>query len=159
MRHRSSLFVFLVITAVVALGFNTTFVTGFYSGIWPTDWYDQLVKPDWAPSLNVLAVIWLAWYVVIAVAGWIVWRAQGLGLALFLWFVQLGLNVAWPYVLFERHRIDSAMDVIFALLFAVAAFIFVSWGLRKSASVLFGVYAGWIAYVAAFNLALLQANT
>ena len=89
-RRRGSLFVFLAIAAVVALGFNTTFVAGLRSGAWPSDWYGQLIKPDWAPALEVLATTWLAWYVVIAVAGWIVWRAQGLGLALLLWFVQLG---------------------------------------------------------------------
>ena len=49
-------------------------------------------SPAWTPPDEVFAPVWAALYVMIALAGWIVWRAQGLGPALWLWLVQLVLN-------------------------------------------------------------------
>lgn len=158
MRRHASLFVFLAITFGVAASFGTTFLTVFVDGSETEGWYEQLAKPGWAVPVTLLATGWVACYLLIAFGGWIVWRAQGLGCALMLWFVQLGLAAAWPYLMFERQRLDLAMDVAVALCLIIAAFVFFAWRLRKSASALFAPYATWAFYVMALNLAILQLN-
>jgi benzodiazapine receptor len=157
MRRHASLFVFFAITVATVASFDTTFPAVLVQGYEP-GWYAKLDKPDWAPSLQLLAAGWLACYLLIALAGWIVWRAQGLGFSLFLWFVQLGLAAAWPYLMFGQQRIDQAMDVAVALCLALAAFVIFAWRLRKSASALFVPYAAWVAFVTVLNWAILQLN-
>lgn len=158
MRHYASLFVFLAITLATVASFDTTFLSVFVHGKGAEGWYEQLVKPGWAPSTELLAAGWLVSYLLIVLAGWIVWAAQGLGLALLLWFVQLGFAAAWPYLMFERQRIDLAMTDAVVLWLVIAAFVFFAWRLRKSASVLFVPYAVWVAYVMALNFAIVQLN-
>lgn len=158
MRRHASLFVFHAITFAVAASFGTTFLSVFMHGAEAGGWYEQLIKPDWAAPVELLAAGWAACYLLIAFGGWIVWRAQGLGFALMLWFVQLGLAAAWPYQMFERQRIDLAMDVAVALCLVLAAFVFFAWRLRRSAPALVAPYATWALYVTALNLAILQLN-
>ena len=160
MRRHVSLFVFLAITVATVASFDTTFPAVLVQRheAEPAGWYEQLDKPDWAAPVEVLAAGWAACYLLSAFAGWIVWRAQGLGSALMLWFVQLGLAAAWPYQLFARQRIDLAMDVAFALCLVIGAFMFFARRLRVSASVLFVPYTVWALYVMTLNLAILQLN-
>lgn len=158
MRRHASLFVFLAITVATVTSFDITFPAVLVQGHEhkPAVWYEQLAKPDWAAPVDLLAAGWAACYLLIAFGGWIVWRAQGLGFALMLWFVQLGLAAVWPYQMFGRQRLDLAMDVSVALCLVVAGFVFFAWRLRKSASALFAPYAVWAFYVMALNLAILQ---
>jgi tryptophan-rich sensory protein len=98
-------------------------------------------------------------YLMIALSGWIVWRAQGLGPALWLWLVQLALNAGWPWLMFGRKQIDVALIDMGALLLAILAFIVVAWPVRRSASLLFVPYFLWVSFAAALNFALWRLNS
>ncbi len=150
MKKYSGLFVFLVIVAGAAL------FAGSYK---PGPFYAVLEKPSWTPPDWIFAPAWTALYIMIAFAGWIVWRAQGIGLALFIWFVQLGFNAAWMWLMFGQKQITHAMVDIVALWVTIAAFIVVAWPIRRSASLLFVPYLLWVTYAAALNYAILQLNS
>ncbi len=63
----------------------------------PGAWYEALAKPLWTPPNWLFPVAWTILYLMIAVAGWLVWREAGLagaGPALTLYFLQLILNAA-----------------------------------------------------------------
>jgi translocator protein len=150
MRRYISLIIFLVITTLVAS------IAGAFP---PGEWYDSLAKPSWTPPAWVFGPVWSILYLLIAIAGWLVWRSKGLGLALFLWFVQLVLNGLWPYLMFNRHQIDSAMLDILLLLMVIAGFMYVSRRLSKLAVLAFVPYFLWVSFAAALNFALLRLNT
>lgn len=150
MKKYSGLFVFLLIVAGAA----------WFAGSHPPgDFYASLQKPSWTPPDWVFAPAWTALYIMIAIAGWIVWKAQGLGLALFIWFAQLILNAAWMWLMFGQKDISNAMIDMAALWVAIAAFIVVAWPVRRSASLLFVPYFAWVTYAAALNFAILQLNS
>src|SRR5690606_15020984 len=71
-------------------------------GAWfePGPWYAALQKPAWTPPGWVFGPVWTVLYVLIAVAGWLVWRVEGLGGALIAWIVQLVLNGTWSFAMF-----------------------------------------------------------
>ena len=68
-----------------------------------TTWYPTLVKPPWTPPDWVFGPVWTVLYVLMAVAAWLVWRERArdaIGSALFLYYVQLALNVLWSALFF-----------------------------------------------------------
>ena len=99
----------LVFVALVALA--------GYSGMrhLPGPFYEALAKPEWTPPSWLFPPVWGVLYVMIAVAGWIIWRAQGLGPAFWVWLAALALNAAWSWIMFGQKEIAHALYDIVAL--------------------------------------------
>ena len=142
------LFFALVLGGGLVIGFMTA----------PGAWYASLVKPSFSPPNWIFAPVWTTLYVMIAIAGWRVWR-QGRGrTAMWLWWVQLALNFAWSPIFFSAHRIDIALGVIVLLLIAIVSFVTTAWPRDKIASLLFVPYAIWVAFASLLNGALWLLN-
>ena len=75
----------------------------------PGAWYERLAKPSWTPPNWLFGPVWSVLYIMIAVAGWLVWSAEGAGLAIALWACQLVLNGLWSFQFFGIRRMDLAM--------------------------------------------------
>ncbi|KWT69277.1 Tryptophan-rich sensory protein [Hyphomicrobium sulfonivorans] len=125
----------------------------------PGPFYAALEKPVWTPPDDVFMPVWMVLYAMIALAGWIAWRAQGFGPLLWLWLLQLGLNTAWSYFMFGEKQIASALIDIGALWAVVLAFIVLAWPVRRSAALLFVPYLLWLSYAAALNFEIWRLNT
>ena len=149
MTKYSGLVVFLLLVAGTA-----------YTGMTylPGPFYAALEKPAWTPPNEVFPPVWTALYVLIAIAGWIAWRAQGFGPLLWLWLLQLCLNGAWSYLMFGEKQINYALMDVAALWLAILSFIFVAWPVRRSAALLFVPYLLWVTYAAALNFELWRLN-
>ena len=63
----------------------------------------------------------------IAIAGWLAWRAEGIGRAVIIWGIGLVLNALWSYLMFGRHDIFAALIDVSLLWLAIAAFIVATW--------------------------------
>ena len=127
----------------------------------PGTWYESLIKPGWTPPNWLFPVAWTILYVMIAVAGWLVWRDAGMTgarLALSLYLLQLILNAAWSWLFFGLHRMDLAMLDIVALWLAVAATIAAFFAIKPAAGLILVPYLLWVSYAAALNLYIWQAN-
>lgn len=149
MTRYSGLFVFLLLVAAAA-----------YTGITyaPGPFYAALHKPEWTPPNNVFPIVWAVMYVLIAIAGWIVWRAQGFGPLLWLWLLQLVLNGTWSYLMFGEKQIVSALIDMGALWVAILAFVVLAWPVRRSAALLFVPYLLWVSFAAALNFEIWRLN-
>src|SRR5689334_20964229 len=79
----------LFVIAVLAVGFAIGMVNP------PGRWYAALNKPSFNPPNYVFGPVWSVIYVLIAVAGWRVWKAQGEAVGKFFWGAQMALNFAW----------------------------------------------------------------
>ena len=53
-------------------------------------------------------VVWTILYIMIAIAGWKAWQAQGFGPLVMIWIVQLILNALWSWIMFARKQIGWA---------------------------------------------------
>ena len=58
------LFLLLVVGGGLVIGWVTT----------PDEWYDNLAKPAFNPPGWVFGPVWTTLYVMIAIAGWRIWR-------------------------------------------------------------------------------------
>ena len=125
----------------------------------PGEWYRGLERPSWTPPNWAFPVVWTILYIAIGVSGWLVWEARGPGLAMALWLVQLGLNAAWSWLFFGRHRMDLAFVDICLLLLAILAYIIAASAISPLAALLFAPYAAWVALAAMLNRSVWRLNS
>ena len=124
-------------------------------------WYQSLRKPAFNPPDWVFAPVWTLLYLMIAVAGWRVWRVRGIAgtrVALAAYAVQLALNLSWSFVFFGARLIGPALAVIVALLAAILANAFLFWRIDRAAGALLVPYAAWVSFAALLNAALWRLN-
>lgn len=124
-------------------------------------WYQTLQKPSFNPPNWLFAPVWTALYIMIAVAGWRVWRAHGLRgarAAMALFAVQLALNLAWSFLFFGYRMIGAALIEIILLLMAILVTTVLFWKRDRLAGMLFVPYAGWVAFATILNFALWRLN-
>ena len=83
-------------------------------------WYPSLTAPPGTPPSWVFAPVWTMLYVMIGVAGWLVWRRAGAARPLRLWGWQLAANALWMPAFFGLHNPPLALAVIIVLLVLIA---------------------------------------
>jgi translocator protein len=128
------------------------------TGNTPGPWYDSLEKPWFNPPNWVFGPAWTTLYVLIAIAGWRIWRQRRTGGAMTAWWVQLGLNFLWSPVFFTLQNIGLALAVIVAMLVAIIAFMVLARPHDRIAALLFAPYAAWVAFATLLNGAIFLLN-
>jgi tryptophan-rich sensory protein len=121
----------------------------------PGAWYAGLTKPAGTPPAWVFGPVWTVLYLMIAVAGALLWRSApspARTTALGLWFVQLVLNAAWSWLCFGRHELGWALLDISALFVVIALTIAIArvW--------LLAPYLLWVGYASYLNWGLWRLN-
>lgn len=124
----------------------------------PGAWYERLAKPSWTPPNWLFGPVWSVLYIMIAVAGWLVWSAEGAGLAIALWACQLVLNGLWSFLFFGIRRMDLAMVDVTLLWLSIAAFAAAALPVSQTAALLFLPYLAWVTIAAALNLSVWRLN-
>jgi translocator protein len=150
MRPRAALALFL------ALVLGGGLVIGYLTA--PGAWYSALAKPAFNPPAWVFGPVWTLLYVLIAVAGWRLWRRAPDSWAMRLWWAQLALNFLWSPVFFAAHRVDLALDVIALLFAAIVGVIATAWKHDRVVAALFLPYAAWVAFASALNVSIFALN-
>lgn len=137
-----SLIFFMLIVALVAAS-GATFLPGA--------WYANLHKPSWTLPDWFFPLIWSALYVLIALTGWLIFSGTNRLLKI-LWIMQLLINGLWSWLFFGMHRTDLGLLDIVALLFSIAALIFVARQQgEKNVALLMSPYLLWVACAMALN--------
>jgi translocator protein len=124
----------------------------------PGDWYRSLSKPAWTPPDWLFGPAWTLLYLMIAVAGWLVWREQGFGLSLGIWALNLLFNGVWSWLMFGRHQIGAALIDALTMLVTIVAFMWSAWPISQTAVLLFVPYLAWTSFAAALNWEILRRN-
>lgn len=120
--------------------------------------YRNLELPAFAPPSWLFGPVWTVLYIAIAVAAWLVWRADGWSSALTWWTVQLVLNAAWTPLFFGAGRYGIALVDIVVLLVAISATIVAFHRTSRTAAWLMVPYLAWVAFATALNAAILVLN-
>ncbi|MBU1211801.1 MAG: tryptophan-rich sensory protein [Alphaproteobacteria bacterium] len=124
----------------------------------PGKWYDTLDKPSWTPPSWLFAPAWSALYILIAIAGWIAWKEEGLGVALAVWGANLIFNAAWSWLMFGRQQIGAALADALAMLVTIVVFIVLVLDSSETAALLFLPYLAWVAFASLLNWSILRRN-
>lgn len=120
----------------------------------PGTWYEGLVKPPFNPPNWIFGPVWLALYVMIAIAGWRIYMIDAGSTPMKIWAVQMVLNWAWSPIWFKAQLIWPAFAVIMLILLSIIAFIVSARRLDKPAAWLFVPYLAWVGFASLLNLSI-----
>ena len=120
--------------------------------------YMDLEQPSWAPPAWLFGPVWTTLYVMIAVAGWLAWRAGATRNELTLFGVQLVLNAAWTPLFFGLGWFWVAFAEIIVLWLAIVGLIVAFWRRNRAAGVLLVPYLAWVSFAAALNVSIAVLN-
>jgi benzodiazapine receptor len=128
-------------------------------------WYRTLRKPGWNPPDAVFGPVWTVLYTFVALAAWLVRggmsspeRATTGTAALWLWWLQLGLNLAWSLTFFGRRQPGWGLVVISILEVTIMATTVAAARVSRLAAALLTPYALWTAFASALNFRIWQLN-
>jgi translocator protein len=124
-------------------------------------WYANLRKPAWTPPNWLFGPVWTALYLAMAIAAWMVWRRtgwEGSNGALWLFVIQLALNLSWSFIFFKFHSPPWAFVEIVVLWIMIAATIAKFAGISRASAILLAPYLVWVTYAAALNFAVWRMN-
>ncbi len=145
---RLLLIMLLVVFVVAALG-------AFSS---PGTWYEALNKPAWNPPNWIFGPVWTLLYLMVAVAGWLIFSNAPNPLTRVLWGVQLAFNAAWSWLFFGQQIVGIALFDV--LLMSATTLILIIALLRdvfpwsRLAAVLLVPYWLWISFATALNASI-----
>ena len=120
--------------------------------------YAGLAQPDWAPPGWLFGPVWTVLYVMIAVAGWLVWRRDGWTPALTVYAVQLALNAVWTPIFFGAGRYGWALVDIAVLWVLIGVTVGLFWRRSRPAALLLVPYWLWVSYATCLNAAIVALN-
>ncbi len=149
----------LAVFVILCLGISA--LGGWVTASSVGTWYPALDKPSFNPPVWVFAPVWTALYVMIAVAGWRVWRRRGLAgarVAMSAYALQLALNLGWSFLFFGGHMIGAALAEIVLLLAAIVLNTMLFWRIERAAALLLFPYAAWVVFATVLNAALWRLN-
>lgn len=141
-----------------------SFVAAAIGGIASMDagaFYGELQKPAWAPPASVFGPVWSLLYALMGIAAWLVWREgawRAQGGVLWLYVVQLAVNVVWSWLFFAwRMGAASFADIVLLWLLVVATIVGF-WRVRALAGALLLPYLAWVTFASALNFTVWQLN-
>jgi tryptophan-rich sensory protein len=141
------------------------FIVQIVGSLWTKEalstWYPTLMKPSWTPPDWVFGPVWSCLYIMIAISGWLIYRAEyshERNIALMLYGGQLALNFIWSFLFFSlRNPTLGLIDILFLCLF-ISLTIIKAWPLRPLASLLLIPYLVWVFYAASLNAGIWLLN-
>ena len=117
-------------------------------------WFDALSKSPLMPPGWVFGAAWSVLYILMGLALASVLNARGgkgRGVAITLFLIQLGMNLAWSPVFFAMHRIMLAFGLIIAILLWAGVTTLLFWRIRPIAGMLMLPYLAWLVFAAILN--------
>jgi len=124
-------------------------------------WYAQLAKPDLMPPGWAFGVAWSILYIMMGLALAFILNARGAkwrGVAIWLFLIQLALNLAWSPVFFAMHRIMLAFGLIIAIFLWASAATVAFWYIRRVAALLMLPYLAWLLFAGLLNWQIHELN-
>lgn len=126
-----------------------------------TSWYTTINKPTWTPPNWLFGPVWTTLYLMMAVAGWLVWQqgSKARRLPITLFSIQLFLNLIWSGLFFTlQNPILGFIDIVLLWL-AIVSTMIAFWPVSRLASLLLSPYLVWVSYATALNFAIWQMNS
>jgi translocator protein len=112
-------------------------------------WFAKLQKPSWSPPNELFGPVWGVLFLLMAIAGWVIWKQIGIKdgqkpLGLFL--LQMVLNLSWSVTFFRFNSLEFAVPLIVLLWLTVGTNVIVFFRIRRLAGLLLLPYLSWITF-------------
>lgn len=160
MHARSTQQSVLVFLGFLAASFVVSGLGGLATASSVGTWYQTLNKPSFNPPNWLFAPVWTTLYVMIAIAGWRVWRRVGFTdkRAFAAFAAQLVLNLLWSVLFFGLNRVGLALAELVLLWLSIATTLVLFRRHDKLAAILFAPYLAWVTFAGVLNAAIWTLN-
>jgi tryptophan-rich sensory protein len=151
----------LALAAFLLLCLGVSALGGLATSTSVGTWYQTLTKPAFNPPDWVFAPVWTTLFVMMAIAGWRVWRTPPISIrssALWAFGVQLVLNLAWSALFFWMRSIGLALIEISVFWVSLVGTTILFWRVDRIAGALFLPYVAWVSFAVVLNAALRHLN-
>lgn len=122
--------------------------------------YGELVTPALSPPAWVFPAVWTALYILMGISSLRIYKsgAPDRSNALYLFYIQLAVNVIWPFIFFGLCKYLVAFLWIILLWLLVLDTITTFGNIDKKAAYLLIPYILWISFAAYLNLSVFFLN-
>lgn len=141
------------------------FIVEIVGSLWTKEtvltWYPTLTKPSWTPPDWIFGPVWSCLYIMIAVSGWLIYRAEyshKRSVALMLYSGQLALNFIWSFLFFSLRSPALGLIDIILLCLLISLTIIKAWPVSRLASLLLIPYLVWVMYATSLNAGIWLLN-
>ncbi|MGH7155862.1 MAG: TspO/MBR family protein [Acetobacteraceae bacterium] len=114
-------------------------------------WYLSLTPPPGTPPDQLFGPVWAALYIMVGIAGWMVWRRSSATRPLRLWGWQLAVTAIWAPAFFGLHRPLLGVAVLAILIVLTVLTIRSFRPIHRGAARLMVPYLLWIGYTLYLN--------
>lgn len=126
------------------------------------DFYKNLTKPSFTPKPIVFGIVWPVLYTLMFCSFFIVISKESgfiKKLSLFIFFIQLFLNIIWSPVFFVFQKIKDAfvIAVLMTIFAGITALLF--YKLAPFAGILLIPYVIWLVFACILNYVILSLNS
>lgn len=126
----------------------------------PGAWYRSLAKPSWTPPNWAFPVVWTTLFCLIAVSGWLVWRAEGgWSTALTVYALHLVLNASWSAIFFGLRMVGLAMLELILFWSSIVAMMVLFYPIEPIATWLLAPYLLWVTIAGCLNFSIWRLNS
>lgn len=115
------------------------------------DWYQALKKPSFNPPNIAFPIVWSILYVMIAIAGWNLWRVGAARNIKIIFGGYMLMNWAWTPIFFGLHQITLGLVWIVALSIVNLIFIIKAWKAVRLSAVLMMPLLAWTSFASVLN--------
>lgn len=152
---QSSLFIFILLCLTVEI------FASYWTNQTVSTWYPELKKTPWNPPGWVFGPVWTVLYLMIAISGWLIYKAEPShprSIALAAYGGQLVLNFIWSFFFFSlKSPILGLLDIILLSLLIILTII-KAWHVRQLAAILLIPYLIWVLYATTLNAGIWLLN-
>ena len=118
--------------------------------------FQHIIKPPFTPPASVFPIVWTILYLMMGIAAYLIKRAHidqnSRTQALFLYKLQLGINVLWPIFFFRFQWFFFAFIWLLFLWAILWMTVQSFYWIRKIAGILLVPYLLWVTYAGYLNL-------
>lgn len=157
MTNRNYISLAIWIILLISIGFTI----GSLTKIEVNTWYETLIRSPLTPINYIFPVAWTILYIMIAICGWIIWRASSFPKLLSiksLYIIQLILNWSWTPLFFHYHLAVYSLICLLIMDIIVATIIYLGRIRLKSVSLLMIPYLLWILFATYLNFYIWHYN-
>ncbi len=126
-------------------------------------WYATLAKPAFSPPNWIFAPVWTTLFVLMGISMYIIWNKglqnRDVKISLFIFGIQLVLNVLWSFLFFGLRSPFYAFVEIIILWVAIAFTIQNFLKISRTAGLLLVPYILWVSFAAILNFLIWNLNS
>jgi tryptophan-rich sensory protein len=143
----------------VLLAFGASAWGDLVTSLYKEPWYSTIIKPEFNPPDWIFAPVWIALYLAMSVAIWLIWiNPKKTEKVIYIYFIHLLVNGSWSLFFFGLHLILVSLIIITVIIFLVVWLIKLYYPINKISSYLMFPYLAWLSYAFLLNFYIFILN-